>query len=188
GHTGREVHKSCDALDQILDIAERARLGAVAVKRYRLPLQRLYDKVRNHPPIIGMHAGTVGVEYASNANVDAKLAMIVKEQSFGAALALVITGSRTDRIDAATIAFYLRVDSRITVDFACRCLKHARPRPFGQAKHVNRTMYAGLDGLHRIELVVYRRGGTSEIVNLVDFDIERKGNVVPEELKTRLIE
>ena len=44
-------------------------------------------------------------------------------------------------------------------------------------------MHAGLGGLDRVELVMHRRGGAREIVDLVDFDVERKSHVVAHQLK-----
>ena len=49
-------------------------------------------------------------------------------------------------------------------------------------------MDARLGRLHGIVLVVNGRGRTSQIVNLVDLDVERKGHVVAEQLETLVIE
>ena len=53
----------------------------------------------------------------------------------------------------------------------------------GQAKHVLRSHEGGLHGLYRVVLVVHRRGGAGQVVNLVDFCAERLGDVVPDELE-----
>ncbi len=47
-------------------------------------------------------------------------------------------------------------------------------------------MHAGLGRLHGVMLVVNGRGGTGEIVDLVDLDIERKRHVVPHQFKARM--
>jgi hypothetical protein len=39
-------------------------------------------------------------------------------------------------------------------------------------------MHAGLDRLHRIMLIVERRGGTSQVIDFLHFDIQRKGHIV----------
>jgi hypothetical protein len=47
-------------------------------------------------------------------------------------------------------------------------------------------MNARFGRLHRIVLVMNGRSGTSEVVNLIDFDIQREGDVVPEQLEMRM--
>jgi hypothetical protein len=49
-------------------------------------------------------------------------------------------------------------------------------------------VHARLRGLHRIELIVHGRCRASQIVDLVDFDIQREGDVVAHELETRVLE
>ena len=48
-------------------------------------------------------------------------------------------------------------------------------------------MHASLGGLNGIALVVNRRCGTSEIVNLIDLDVERKRHVVAQQLEPLVI-
>ena len=112
--------------------------------------------------------------------------MIVEEQRLGAALALVIAGARTDRVDVAPIFLRLRVDVRIAIDLARRSLEDLALQPLGEAEHVDRAVHAGLGRLHGIVLVVDRRCRTGEIVDLVDLDIERHRDVVPHEFEARL--
>ena len=87
------VHEAHQAVDQIVDVAERPRLAAVAVDRDRLARQRLDDEVGDDAAVVGVHARAVGVEDARDLDVDAVLAVVVEEQRFGAALALVVAGS-----------------------------------------------------------------------------------------------
>ena len=116
------------------------------------------------------------------------LAAIVEEQRFGAALALVVAGARADRVDVAAVVLGLRMHSGIAVHLRSRSLQDLGLHPLGEAEHVDGADDADLGGLHRIELVVHGRGGTGEIVDLVDLDIERERNVVPQYLETRVIE
>jgi hypothetical protein len=51
-------------VDQVVDVAEGARLAAVAVDRDGLALQRLHDEVGHHAPVVRVHARPVGVEDA----------------------------------------------------------------------------------------------------------------------------
>jgi hypothetical protein len=48
-------------------------------------------------------------------------------------------------------------------------------------------MNSGLDGLDRIELIVDRRGGAGEVVNLVDLNIDRETDIVTLNLKIGVI-
>jgi hypothetical protein len=75
---------------------------------------------------------------------------------------------------------------RIAVDFRGRGLKDLCPKPLGESQHVDRTMDARLGGLHRIVLIVHRAGWTSEVVDLVDLDIERERHIVPHDLEARI--
>src|SRR5215203_1384553 len=56
------LHQTNQTVDKVLDIAERARLLSVAIDRYRLILQRLYNEVGNDATIIGAHPGAIRVE------------------------------------------------------------------------------------------------------------------------------
>jgi hypothetical protein len=49
-------------------------------------------------------------------------------------------------------------------------------------------VHGGLGRLHRVVLVVDPRGGTGEVVTLVDLDIEREGHVVAHQLEARIVE
>lgn len=47
-------------------------------------------------------------------------------------------------------------------------------------------MHAGLGGLHRVVLVMDRRGGTGQVVDFVYFHKKRKGHVMTHELEAWL--
>ena len=55
-----------------------------------------------------------------------------------------------------------------------------------QPEHVDGAMHGRLGRLHGIMLVMDRGGGAGEVVDFVDFDVERKGDVVPNELEARV--
>ena len=82
-----------------------------------------------------MHARAVGVEDARHLDADAVLAVVVEEQRLGAALALVVAGARTDRVDVAAIGLRLRVHERVAVNLAGRGVEDACARALGQAQH-----------------------------------------------------
>jgi hypothetical protein len=116
------------------------------------------------------------------------LAPVVEEQRLGAALALILAGAHTDRVDAAPIALGLRVNFRIAVDFGGRGLKDFRVHALGEAQYVDRTVDARLRRLHRVELIVDGRGRAGEVVDLVYLDIEREGDVMAHQFETRLLQ
>ena len=115
------VHERDQAVDQIVDVLERARLRAVAVHGQVFPAQRLHDKVGHHAAVVRVHcrsdpvnevrlggegeggltAWAIGVEYARDAHVDTVLVVVAVCQGLGDALALVIARSWTDRVDVA---------------------------------------------------------------------------------------
>jgi hypothetical protein len=71
----------------------------------------------------------------------------------------------------------------VAVNFAGRGLKDSGAHPFCQAEHVDRAVHARLRGLHGIELVVDRRRRARQIVDFVDFYIQRKRHIVTHQLE-----
>ncbi len=181
------AHEAHDALDQIVDVAERAGLVALAVDRDRLAGQRLHDEVRHHAPVLRVHPGAVGVEDARHLDADLVLAQVVEEERLGAALALVVAGARADGVRAATVLLDLRVHLGIAVDLAGGGLEDLRAGPLGQAQHVDGAVDAGLGRRHRIVLVVNRRGRAGHVVDVVHLDVERERDVVPQDLEHRVV-
>ena len=105
-------HQADEPIDQVVDVAERAGLAAVAVQRDVLAAQRLDDEVRHHAAIVRMHPRPVGVEDARHLDARLVLAEIVEEQRLGAALALIVAGARAQRIDVAAVVLGLRMHGR----------------------------------------------------------------------------
>src|SRR6516225_3929016 len=117
GHVIGAIHQANEAIDQIIDITERARLQPVAEYGDIAAEQRLDDKIRDHAAVVGVHARAVGVEDPRDLDAQAMLAPVIKEQGFGAALTLIVAGSRASRVHMAPIIFALRVHIGIAVDF-----------------------------------------------------------------------
>ena len=80
------------------------------------------------------------------------------------------------------------MDLGIAIDFGRGGLEDLCADPLGESQHVDRTVDACLGGLHRIELVVNRACRTSEIVDLVDFYVEGKGDVVTDDFERPVVE
>ena len=66
GEFGGRCHEADEALDEIIHVAKGTGLGAVAINRDGLAAEGLHDEVRNHPAILRVHAGAVGVEDAGD--------------------------------------------------------------------------------------------------------------------------
>jgi len=163
-------------------------LSTIAVEGDGLVAQGLDDEVGDHAVVVGVHARAVGVEDACHLDVHAVLAAVVEEQRLGAALAFVVARARANRVHLAPVAFRLRMDFRVAIHLAGGGLKDPRAGALGEPQHVDRAMHAGLGGLHRIVLIVNRRGRASQIVDLVHFDIEREGHIMAHQLEVRVIE
>ena len=115
------------------------------------------------------------------------LAPVVEEQSFGAALALVVARALSDRIGVSPIGLVLGVNFRVAIDFTGRRLKNFCPQTFCKPQQIDRAMYTGLGCLDGIVLIVHRRGWAGQIVDFVHLYIERKSHVVAHDLETRIV-
>src|SRR5450759_3124124 len=133
-----------------------------------------------------MHARTISIKDPRHLNAEIVLAPIVEKESLGATFAFIVAGARPNWIDVAPIVFGLRVNDRVTVDLRRGGLQNLCLYALGQPEHVDGSVYAGLGHLHGIELVVDWRGGAGEIINLVDFNIEREAHLVAQKLKERI--
>src|SRR3546814_7601896 len=76
------------------------------------------------------------VEDAGDPHLTTAHPSVIERQSFSRPLALVVTGARADRIDAAAIILALGVDFGIAVDFAGRGQEKAGAQPFGQLQQL----------------------------------------------------
>ncbi len=77
---GTGIHHSDDGLYQIVHVAKATRLCAIAINRDVASADRLDDEIAHDPAIIGMHAWTIGVEYADHLDVDTVLAVIIEKR------------------------------------------------------------------------------------------------------------
>ena len=128
------------------------------------------------------------IEDAGDLDAQAVLAAVVEEERLRAALACVVAGVRTDGVDVAPVMLGLGMDDRVAVDLAGGGLEDLGFDPLGQAEHVDGAVHAGLGGLHGVELVVDGRSRAGQVVDLVDLDVEREGDVVAHELEVGVVE
>ena len=118
GEVVRGGHETDEGLDQVIHVAEGTGLGAVAVNGDWFVLQGLHDEVGNHPAVVGVHIGAVGVEDAGHLDAQVVLTAVVEEQGFGAPLALVVARANAVGVDPAPVGFRLGVYFWVAVDFA----------------------------------------------------------------------
>lgn len=181
------IHQADKGLDEVIDIAERTGLQALSVDGYGHVLQGLDNEIRDDPAVVRMHARPVGIEDPPDFNAQVVLPVIVEKEGFGAALAFIVTRTGPGRIDVAPVALRLRMDIGIAVHLARRGLENLGPYPFCQTQHIDGTMHTGLGGLYRVMLIMDRRGRAGQIVDLIDLNIEREGDVVAHQLEVGII-
>ena len=186
GEIVRGIHGSDHRLDQIVDIAEAPGLLTVAVDRDVLAPERLHHEIADHAAVVRLHARPVGVEDPDHLDPELVLAPVVEEQRLCTALALIVAAANPDGIHSSPVFLLLRMNLRIAVNFAGARLQDLRLHALGETQHVDRAVHAGLRGLHRIELVVYRGSGAREVVDVIDLHVERKRDVVPQKLESRI--
>jgi hypothetical protein len=78
-HVVGRRHHAEHRVDQIVDIAERTGLTAIAVDRDLLALQGLHDEIRDDAAVVGMHARAVRIEDSHDLDRQTVLAAIVEE-------------------------------------------------------------------------------------------------------------
>ena len=181
------IHQSNDPIQKIVDEAKRASLRPLSIDSNRLIFERLDDEVRNDSAIIRMHSRPIGIEDARHFNGDLVLAMEVEKERLGAPFPLIVTRSDANRVYIAPVGLFLRVRVGISIDFARRGLEDFGIEPSCKLKEVESAQNACLHRLDRIVLIVGRGGGAGEIVDLIDLDLERKGDVVPDHFKVGVI-
>src|SRR5205085_11015047 len=121
-----------EPFDGVVDVAEAARLLAVAVDGERVAAQRLDDEVAHHPAVTRRQARAVAVEQAHDADRQVALAVVGERHRLGAALAFVVARARPDRIDVAVVRLGLRTHPRVAVDLPSRRLPQYRATMTGQ--------------------------------------------------------
>ena len=124
------------AADLVVDVAEAARLAAVAEHGQRLVLQRLAQEGRDRAAVVRAHPRAVGVERPDDPGVDALLAVVGHRQRLGVALGLVVDAAGADRVHVAPVGLGLGVHLRVAVDLRGRGEHEPGPLLLRQAEHV----------------------------------------------------
>ena len=130
------MHQTHQTLDQITDLTERPRLGAIPVQGQILPPQRLHDEVADHSTVIGEHPRAILVENPGHTNLHRIHPLVVKAKGFGDAFALVVATANPDWIDCSVVALRLRINLRDPIHLTGAGQQQAGSEPPGQAEHV----------------------------------------------------
>ena len=75
------------------------------------------------------------------------------------------------------------MNERIAVNFRGRSLQNPRSDALCHSEHIDRSHHARFDGFDRIVLIMNGRSRTGEIINLVDFEQNRFGYVVTNQVR-----
>src|SRR4051794_25099352 len=128
-----------------------------------------------------MGAWSIGIKDPSDLDLKIMLAAVVEEERLSAPFAFIVARAESDWIDIAPILFPLWMHGGIAINLASRSLKYFCFQPFRQPEHINGANHAGLCGLHRITLIMDRRGWAGEVVDFINLHKERVRHVVPKE-------
>mmetsp|Transcript_75929 Transcript_75929/g.180516 ORF Transcript_75929/g.180516 Transcript_75929/m.180516 type:complete len:209 (-) Transcript_75929:646-1272(-) len=110
------VHHSDHALNQVLNVTEGSRLGAISIDCDVLTVQRLHDEVTHHSAIVWMHPWAICIEDANYSDVHIVASQIIETKRLSRSLTLIVAGSNTNAVDMAPVVLRLRGDFRIAVD------------------------------------------------------------------------
>ncbi len=175
--TGRcscETREAQDAVDEIGDVAEAARLGAVAVDGERLAAQGLHHEVGDDAAVVGLEPRAVGVEDADQVGIDAVVAVIGHDGGLGEALGLVVDGARADGIDVAPVGLDLGMDLGIAVALRGGGVEIAGAVFAGEVEGVDGAGGADEQGLDAEAGVVDGAGRRGEVEDEVDVARDRR--------------
>src|SRR5258707_1687622 len=80
------------------------------------------------------------------------------------------------------------MDSGVAIDLRSGTQQDPGAYPLGQPEHVNGSVHARLGGLDWVALIEDGRRRAGEVIDLVDLDVQGKGDVVADQLKPRMTE
>src|SRR3954453_14484050 len=169
--------------DQVVDVTEAPRLGAVAEHREGLALERLADERRDRAPVVRGPPRAVRVEDPHDAGVHALLTVVGHRQGLGVALRLVVDAARADRVHVAPVGLLLGVDLRVAVDLGGGREQEARALDLREAQGVVRSVRADFERVQGESQVVDRARRARQVVDEVHRLVDRQvlGQVVVDE-------
>ena len=173
---------------EVVDVADRPGLHAVAGHRHRLAAQRLPDEGGDRPPVVRAHPRPEGVEDPHDAGVDPVGPAVGRGHRLGEPLGLVVDAARAHRVDVAPVGLRLRVHLRVAVHLGGGGRARTGPPSPCQAQRVQRADRADLERLDRQLEVVDRRGRAREVQHHVDRppDVDVVGDVGADQPEARV--
>jgi hypothetical protein len=79
-HLIRALHQGDEAINEIVHIAETARLCAIPIDREIFSPQGLHDEIADDASILGMHMRPICIKNARHFDFDSMLAVVVKNR------------------------------------------------------------------------------------------------------------
>ena len=122
------VHQLDEAVDEVVDEAEGARLLPLAVDGDVLTRDGLHEEVGGDAAVVGVHARPVRVEDARHADVHVVLTVVVEAERLGSALALVVARAHAVAVDVAPVLLDLGRAARGRAGGGAEALVSARER------------------------------------------------------------
>ena len=80
-------------------------------------LQSLQNKITDHPTVVRMHIGSVGIENTHDFGIQIILHAVTGKKRFRAAFSFIIAGTDPHGIDISPVRFHLRMNCGIAIDF-----------------------------------------------------------------------
>ena len=142
--------------------------------------QRLNHEVADYAPVVQCHTRTIGVEYSGNLHFNVVLAVVIHHEAFCGPFPLVVTASRSYRVDPSPVSFLLRMHVGVSVYLRGRCLENLRIEALRHAEGIDGPHHIGLNRLDRVVLVVHGRSRTGEIIDMIHLEEDRVDDVVPD--------
>src|ERR671925_338716 len=161
-----------DALHQVLDIAERSRLRAVAVHRQRRSLEGLIDERRHGTAVAAAHAGAVRVEDADDLDGHTVRPVVGHHHRLRVPLGLVVDAARPDGVHVPPVRLGLRVNLWVPVDLRRRRQEQTRMLRLRQPQRAERPQRPDLQRLDRIRQIVRRRRRRRQVEDPIEIAVD----------------
>lgn len=162
-----DLGQSEQAIDQIVDKAERTRLLSISDDREWLPVDGLMDECRNDAPIIPSHSRPIGIEDPGNAGINLVSPPPCMGGYLGESLGFVVTAANGVERHVARIRLALRVLGGVTIDFAGAGEDEPGIIPASQLQRMTRSICICGQYLQLLALKVSRAGGGGQVEDQV---------------------